>query len=182
MTSLLNYARRRKEMTSMRNKLILLIIEITKSNSRTFEFRALSNHFDNSYKLFLEDSSDEIFLIILNKSSKEKSKAWLRFDIKYESKRITIFVDFNVTYCFIARRIVDLLRLKLQLFSDRVQLENDKSIDIVDITKFTWRKNEFHISTSCMILNMKNDLILNENFWKKYRLTSDYKIISIRVW
>ena len=58
----------------MRNELILLIIEIAKSNSRTFELKTLLDHFDDSYELSLEDSSDEIFLIILNKSSKEKSK------------------------------------------------------------------------------------------------------------
>ena len=168
-------------MTSMRNELILFIIETTKFNSRTFELRALFNHFDDSYKLSLEDSSDEIFLIILNKSSKEKSKAWLRFDIEHENKRITIFVDFDATHCFITRRIIDLLRLKLQLFSNRVQLESDKSVDVVDVTKFTWRKSEFYISTSCVILNIKNDLILDENFWKKYRLTSDYETMSIRV-
>ena len=63
-----------------------------------------------------------------------------------------------------------------------MQLESDKFVDVVDVTKFTWRKSEFHISTSCVILNMKNDLILDENFWKKYRLTSDYETISIRVW
>ena len=28
---------------------------------------------------------------------------------------------------------------------------------------------------------MKNDLILNENFWQKYRLTSDYDIMRIKI-
>ena len=58
----------------MRNELILLIIETAKSNSKTFELKVLLDHFDDSYELFFEDSSDEIFLIILNRSSKRKSK------------------------------------------------------------------------------------------------------------
>ena len=58
----------------MRNKLILLIIETAKFNSRTFKFKTLLNYFDDSYELSFEDSSNKMFLIILNKSSKEKLK------------------------------------------------------------------------------------------------------------
>ena len=31
------------------------------------------------------------------------------------------------------------------------------------------------------MLNMKNDFILDENFWQNYRLCSDYEILEIRI-
>ena len=31
------------------------------------------------------------------------------------------------------------------------------------------------------MLNIKNDLILNENFWQKYCLISDYNTLNIRI-
>ena len=55
-----------------------------------------------------------MFLIVLNRDDQRRSKAWLRFDIIVSDRRITIFVDFKISHCFIVRRIVDLLKLKLQ--------------------------------------------------------------------
>ena len=122
-----------------------------------------------------------MFLINLNVNER-MSKTWFRFDVDAkEERRIAVFVDSNVSHCFIAQRIVDFLRLKLQHFSDRVQLKNDKTVDVVDFTKFNWSKNEFHTIIDCLILNMNNDLILNENFWQKYRLVSDYNTFDMRV-
>ena len=62
-----------------------------------------------------------------------------------------------------------------------MQLKNDKIVDVVDFTKFNWNKNEFHTIIDCLIFNMNNDLILNENFWQKYRLIFDYNTFDMRV-
>ena len=122
-----------------------------------------------------------MLLIVLNRDDQRKSKAWLRFDIIVSDRRITIFVDFEISHCFIARRIIDLLRLKLQHIFERVRLESDKIIDVVDIARLSWYKDEFHTIIECVVLDMKNDLILNENFWREYRLTSDYETLELRV-
>ena len=42
-------------------------------------------------------------------------------------------------------------------------------------------KNEFYTKIEYIILNIKNNLILNENFWQKYRLFFDYNIIKIKI-
>ena len=44
-------------------------------------------------------------------------------------------------------------------------LKRDKIVDVVDIIQLQWNRDEFHIIIKYIILNMKNDLILNENFW-----------------
>ena len=62
-----------------------------------------------------------------------------------------------------------------------MRLKEDKIVDIVDIIQLQWNRDEFHIIIKCIILNMKNDLILNENFWQKYRLIFDYDTLNIRV-
>ena len=122
-----------------------------------------------------------MFLIVLNRDDQRRSKAWLRFDIIVSDRRITIFVDFEISHCFIARRIVDLLRLKLQHIFERVRLESDKTVDVVDIARLSWCKDKFHMTTKCVVLDMKNDLILDENFWRKYRLTFNYETLELRV-
>ena len=44
-----------------------------------------------------------------------------------------------------------------------------------------WDRDEFHIITEYIILNIKNNLILSENFWQKYRLIFDYDTLNIHV-
>ena len=62
-----------------------------------------------------------------------------------------------------------------------MRLKKNKIVDVVDIIQLQWGRGEFHIIIKCIILNMKNDLILGENFWQKYHLTFDYDILNIRV-
>ena len=62
-----------------------------------------------------------------------------------------------------------------------MRLKKDKIVDVVNIIQLQWNRDEFHIIIECIILNMKNDLILSENFWQKYRLIFDYDTLSIRV-
>ena len=45
-----------------------------------------------------------------------------------------------------------------------MRLKKNKTVNVVDIIQLQWNRDEFHIITECIILNMKNDLILNENF------------------
>ena len=71
--------------------------------------------------------------------------------------------------------------MKLQHIFDRMRLKKDKIVDIVDIIQLQWNRDEFHTITECIILNMKNDLILNENFWQEYCLIFDYDTLDIRV-
>ena len=122
-----------------------------------------------------------MFLINLN-ANRRMSKAWLRFDVNAKKeRRVAVFANSDVFHCFIAQRIVDLLRLKLQHFFGKVQLKSDKIVDVVDFTKFSWGKDEFHTIIDCLIFNMDNDLILDENFWQKYRLVFDYNTLDMRV-
>ena len=60
-------------------------------------------------------------------------------------------------------------------------MKKNKIVDVVDIIQLQWNRDEFHIIIECIILNMKNDLILNENFWQKYCLIFDYNTLNIRV-
>ena len=122
-----------------------------------------------------------MFLIIIERSDRRKFNAWLRFDIIVKRQRMSIFVDSNVSYCFIVQRIVDLLKLNLQHIFDKVQLKKNKIVNVVDIIQLQWNRDEFHIIIECIILNIKNDLILNENFWQEYYLIFDYDTLSIRV-
>ena len=62
-----------------------------------------------------------------------------------------------------------------------MRLKKDKTVDVVDIIQLQWDRGGFHIIIECIILNMKNDLILDENFWQKYHLIFDYDTLSIRV-
>ena len=122
-----------------------------------------------------------MFLIVIERNDRRRFNAWLRFDIVVRRQRVSIFVDSNVSHCFIVQRIVDLLKLKLQHISDRVRLEEDKIVDVVGIIQLQWSRDGFHIITECIVLNMENDLILGENFWQEYRLIFDYDMLGIRV-
>ena len=62
-----------------------------------------------------------------------------------------------------------------------MRLKNDKIVDVVDSTQIFWIENEFRITIDCIMLNMKNDLILNENFWQNYRLCLDYDIMNVKI-
>ena len=62
-----------------------------------------------------------------------------------------------------------------------MRLKSDKIVDVVNSIQIFWIKDEFRITIDCMMLNMKNDLILNENFWQNYRLCLDYDIMSVKV-
>ena len=46
-----------------------------------------------------------------------------------------MFANSKVFHCFIAQRIVNQLRLKLQQFFDKVRLKSDKTINVVDSTQ-----------------------------------------------
>ena len=135
----------------------------------------------DSYEFKQQDVADEMFLIIIEKSDRRRFNAWLRFNIVVKEQRVSIFVDSNVSYCFIVQHIVDLLKLKLQHISDKMRLKKDKIVDVVDIIQLQWGRDEFHIIIECIILNMENDLILGENFWQKYCLIFDYDTLNIRV-
>ena len=50
--------------------------------------------------------------------------------------RVTIFADSSVIHCFIVKRLVDQLELKIQFFFDSVRLKSDKFVDVIDFTKF----------------------------------------------
>ena len=60
-------------------------------------------------------------------------------------------------------------------------LKRNKTVDVVDIIQLQWNRDEFHIIIECIILNMKNDLILSENIWQKYHLIFNYDTLNIRV-
>ena len=62
-----------------------------------------------------------------------------------------------------------------------MRLKKNKIINVVDIIQLQWNRDEFYIIIECIILNMKNDLILSENFWQKYCLIFDYNMLNIRV-
>ena len=62
-----------------------------------------------------------------------------------------------------------------------MRLKNDKIVSIVDFIQITWNKKKFHIIIDCKILNMKNDFILNENFWQNYRLYFDYDTFECKI-
>ena len=62
-----------------------------------------------------------------------------------------------------------------------MRLKNDKIIDVVDSIQIFWIKNKFRITIDYIMLNMKNDLILNENFWQNYRLCFDYDIMNVKI-
>ena len=152
-----------------------------KSDKKTLKFWTFVARDNDSYESSLRSSDEMMILICLNKNDQRRSKTWLRFDVDANDIKVIIFADSDVIHCFIVKRFVDLLELKLQLFSDKMRLKSDKSVDVMSFTKFKWSKNEFHIETECIILNMKNDLILNENFWQKYRLFFDYDIMKIKI-
>ena len=136
---------------------------------------------ESSYISKVQSEDELVFLTSLD-ANRRMPKAWLRFDVNAEKKRrVVVFANSNVFYCFIVQRIVDLLKLKLQHFFDRVQLESGKIVDVVGFTKFSWGKDGFHTITDCLVLNMDNDLILGENFWQKYRLVFDYNTLGMRV-
>ena len=106
----------------------------------------------------------------------------MRFDIDIENDRkISTFANSNISHCFIAQRIIDQLKLKLQYFFDKMRLKSDKIVDVVDFVSYKWNKNEFYTIFDYLVFNMKNDLILNENFWQKYRLIFDYDTLKMRV-
>ena len=46
-----------------------------------------------------------------------------------------------------------------------MRLKSDKIIDVVNLIQIFYIKHKFRITIDCMILNMKNDFILNKNFW-----------------
>ena len=71
--------------------------------------------------------------------------------------------------------------MKLQYFFDKIRLKNNKIVDVVNFVSYKWNKNEFHTIFDYLVFNIKNDLILNENFWQKYRLIFDYDTLKIRV-
>ena len=122
-----------------------------------------------------------MFLIVIKRNDRRKFNAWLRFNIIVKKQQMSIFVNSSASHCFIIQHIVDLLKLKLQHIFDRMWLKKNKTIDIVDIIQLQWNRNEFHIIIECIILNMKNDLILNENFWQKFYLIFNYDTLNIRV-
>ena len=73
------------------------------------------------------------------------------------------------------------MKLKLQHFFDKVRLKSDKTVDVVNSIQISWIKNEFRITIDYMMLNMKNDFILNENLWQNYRLCFNYDVFEIKV-
>ena len=120
-------------------------------------------------------------LFCLNFHNLRISKTWLRFDVNANERIVSIFIDSKISHCFLAQRIVDQLKLKLQQSSDRMRLKSDKIISIVDFIQIIWNKKKFHITIDCKMLNMKNDFILNENFWQNYRLCFDYDTLECKI-
>ena len=170
---------------AIKNKQILftLILSIfaKRFDEKTFKFWTFATRDDFSYIFIILTKNYLMKLICLNEN-KRISKTWLRFniDIKNDRKVLT-FANSNVSHCFIAQHIVNQLRLKLQYFFDKMRLKNNKIVDVVDFVSYKWNKNKFYTIFDCLIFNIKNDLILNENFWQKYRLIFDYDTLKIRV-
>ena len=82
-------------------------------DENTFKFWIFATRDDFSYMFIISTRNDLMKLICLNKNERI-SKTWLRFDIDIENNRkISTFVNSNVSYYFIAQRIVDQLKLKL---------------------------------------------------------------------
>ena len=142
----------------------------------TFRFRQ-----NESYEQCTQARNDLMKLICLNFHSKRMSKTWLRFDMKAHDYTVSIFVNSETSHCFFAQRIVNQLKLKLQQFFDKMRLKSDKIVSIIDFTQITWSKKKFHIIINCKMLDMKNDFILNENFWQNYRLCFDYDTFDCKI-
>ena len=160
---------------------LIISIFAKRFDEKTFKFWIFATRDDFSYIFITLTKNDLMRLICLNEN-KRISNAWLRFDINVKNdRRISTFANSNVSHCFIAQRIVDQLKLKLQYFLNKIRLKNDKTIDVVDFVSYEWNKNKFHTIFDYLVFNIKNDLILNENFWQKYRLIFDYDTLKMRV-
>ena len=154
---------------------------MNKINLKTFKLWTFDIRQKESYEQCVQIRNDFMKLFCLNFHNLRMSKTWLCFDVNANERIVSIFVDSEISHCFLAQRIVDQLKLKLQQFSDRVRLKSDKIVSIVDFTQITWNKEEFHIIIDCKMLNMKNDFILNENFWQDYRLCFDYDTFECKI-
>ena len=105
-------------------------------DEKTFKFWIFATRDDFSYIFITSTKNNLIKLICLNEN-KRISKTWLRFNIDIESDRkILTFANLNVSYYFIAQRIIDQLKLKLQYFFNKIRLKNNKIIDVVDFVSY----------------------------------------------
>ena len=123
-----------------------------------------------------------MYLICLNENNKRISKTWLRFDVNVNDHSISTFENSKIFHCFLTQRIINQLNLKLQQFFNKMRLKNDKIVDVVNFCEITWNKDEFYILIHCTMLNIKDDLILNENFWQNYRLNLDYNTLKVKIY
>ena len=75
--------------------------------------------------------SDE-FLAAMNITDQCSSK-WLCFDTILNKNRVHVFADSETSHCYLIKRVVDCLNLKLKISSDSIQLKEEKSILMVEV-------------------------------------------------
>ncbi len=64
----------------------------------------------------------DMSLTVMNKDSSE----WLQFDVVMRESWVHVFVNSDTLHCYLIKRVVDHLNLKLENFSDSIWLEKDK--------------------------------------------------------
>ena len=108
---------------------------------------------------------------------------WLRFDASMHQHRVHIFVDSGASNCYLSKRIVDQLGLEMKRTEERsvVHLEGGKTIPTLGFVQAMWQKNGFSDCTKFIVLDMRNDVILGQDFWIKYQLVPDYVSLRVRV-
>ena len=62
-----------------------------------------------------------------------------------------------------------------------IHLEGGKTILTLSFVQATWQKNGFSDCTKFIVLDMRNDMILGQDFWIKYQLVPDYVSLRVRV-
>ena len=114
----------------------IISIFVKRFNEKTLKFWIFATSDDFSY-IFITSTKNNFMKLICLNENKRISKTWLRFDIDIKNDRkVLTFVNSNVSHYFIAQRIVDQLRLKLQYFFDKIRLKNDKIVDVVDFVSY----------------------------------------------
>ena len=95
---------------------------------------------------------------------------WLQFDVFMHQHWVHIFVDSEASNCYLSKRIVNQLKLEMKQTEKRsvIYLKEDKTILTLSFIQIMWQKNDFSDCTKFIVLNMRNDVILEQNFWIKY--------------
>ena len=108
---------------------------------------------------------------------------WLQFDVFIHQYWVHIFVDSGASNCYLSKRIVNQLELEMKQTEKRsvIHLKEGKTLLTLGFVQAMWQKNDFSDCTKFIVLNMRNNMILEQDFWIKYQLVPNYVSLRVRV-